>query len=83
MTDYFLRFTDQSEALSVMADYTYTDDDGTHFSQGGHTYALWEVGEIVGRDGWHINLRVIDENLDVSALTDYIVQPRNPVCVWG
>jgi hypothetical protein len=83
MTDLYLKFTDQPEALSVMADFTYTDDDGTHFSQGGHQFALWEVGEINGVDGWHVNLRIIDDTLDVSALEPYTVYPNNPVCVWG
>jgi hypothetical protein len=83
MTDLFLRFEGQPEALSVMADFTYTDDDGIHFSQGSHQYALWEVGEINGVDGWHVNLRIIDDTLDVSALEPYCVTPRNPVCVWG
>lgn len=82
MTDYFYKFTDQSEALSVMADFTYTDD-GTHFSQGGHQYALWEVGEINGYEGWHVNLRVIDESLDVSSLSAFVVTPINPSVVWA
>lgn len=84
MTDLYLKFTDQPEAISVMADYTYTDDEGNvHLSQGSHQWALWEVGEIVGKDGWHVNLRVIDDTLDVSALEPYSVAPRNPACVWG
>ena len=63
---------------------TYTDDEGvTKVSQGGHQWAAWEVGEILGKGGWHLNLRVIDPEMDVSALETYAVQPRNPVCVWG
>jgi hypothetical protein len=84
MTDLYLKFTDQPEALSVMADFTYTDDDGNvHLSQGSHQWALWEVGEINGVDGWHVNLRIIDDTLDVSALEPYCVTPRNPRVVWG
>jgi hypothetical protein len=54
-----------------------------HVSQGSHQYALWEVGEIIGVDGWHINLRIIDVNFDVSGLEAYVVEPQNPVCVWA
>jgi hypothetical protein len=84
MTDLYLKFTDQPEALSVMTAFTYTDDDGNvQLSQGGHTFALWEVGEINGVEGWHVNLRIIDDTLDVSALEPYCVTPRNPRVVWG
>lgn len=52
-------------------------------SQGSHQYALWEVGEIPGKDGWHVNLRVIDPNFDVSSLESYRVYPQQPVCIWA
>jgi hypothetical protein len=52
-------------------------------SQGSHQFALWEVGEIIGVDGWHINLRIIDVNFDVSGLEAYAVEPKHPVCVWA
>jgi hypothetical protein len=143
MTDLYLKFTDQPEALSVMrelgmtvmvdvyakdenGDYIYdtityqdvehiydeddedndepietrllVDADGNpvmvesklnvyvqeeQLSQGGHQWALWEVGEINGVEGWHVNLRIIDDTLDVSALEPYCVTPRNPRVVWG
>jgi hypothetical protein len=84
MTDYYLKFIDQQQALEVMQSFTYTDDEGiTHLSQGGHQWAIWEVGEIAGKEGYHVNLRVIDPELDVSMLADYSVEPRNPVCVWA
>jgi hypothetical protein len=81
--DYYLRFQDQQQTLEVMQSFTYTDGDGVHLSQGGHDYALWEVGEIPAVEGWHINLRVINPELDVSALEPYMVTPRNPKCVWA
>jgi hypothetical protein len=86
MKDLYLKFTDQPTALEVLRPLgmTYTDDDEVeHVSQGGHQYALWEVGEIIGVDGWHINLRIIDVNFDVSGLEAYVVEPQNPVCVWA
>ena len=63
---------------------TYTGEDGNEqISQGSHAYALWEVGEINGKDGWHVNLRLIDQTFDVSPLDQYRVYPPYPVCVWA
>lgn len=42
MTDYFLRFASESEALSALADY-----------EG----AIDIIGEIPGDTGWHVNVR--------------------------
>jgi len=52
-------------------------------SQGGHDYALWEVGEIVGVEGYHVNVRLVNEYFDVSSLEQYVVTPRNPKTVWA
>lgn len=86
MIDYYLRFDDQPSMLAALAPLgmTYTDEEGNeHLSQGGHKWAAWQVGEIPGRDGWHVNLRVIDPELDVSALEQYRVYPQFPKCVWA
>ena len=45
MTDYYLRFADQPEMLSILEPLgmTYVDEEGQqHVSQGGHKYAAWE-----------------------------------------
>jgi len=52
-------------------------------SQGGHEYALWEVGTIDEVEGWHINVRLVNESFDVSSLEQYRVEPQNPVCIWA
>ena len=52
-------------------------------SQGGHQYATWTVGEIEGVEGFHLNLRVVDPEFDVSSLAEFEVIPRNPKCVWA
>lgn len=85
-SDYFYKFTDEQTMLDALRPLgmTYTDDEGnTHLSQGGHDWALWPVGEINGVNGFHINLRVINPELDVSALEPYMVSPKNPRCVWA
>lgn len=48
-----------------------------------HQYALCDVGEIPGKEGYHINLRILDPNFDTSSLIPYQVFPTNPVCVWA
>ena len=86
MIDLYLRFADQAEMLSVLEPLgmTYTDEEGVvKVNQGGHQYALWEVGTIEGRDGWHLNVRQIDMEMDLSSLDPYRVYPPYPVCVWA
>ena len=84
--DLYLRFSDPAEMLSVLEPLgmTYTDDEGiVQVSQGGHQYAAWEVGTIEGRDGWHLNVRQIYMEMDLSSLDPYRVYPPYPVCVWA
>jgi hypothetical protein len=86
MIDLYLRFTDQLEAISVLQPLgmTYTDDEGVEqISQGSHQFALCIVGEIPGLTGYHINIRQIDESMDLSSLDSYRVYPPYPVCVWA
>lgn len=84
MNDLFLKFTDRSKALLIMQAFAYTDEEGLpHLVQGNHQWALWEVGEIPGTDGWHVNLRIIDPNLDIGALEPYRVYPSTPTCTWA
>jgi hypothetical protein len=79
--DHYLRFPDQPAALAAFAALGMTHDE--QLSQGSHQFALHEVGEIPGLEGWHVNLRVIDDALDVSSLEPFAVHPRNPVNVWA
>lgn len=86
MTDHFLKFPTQSAMLGALRPLgmTYTDDEQVErASQGSHQYALHEVGEIHGIDGWHVNLRVIDPEFDVSSLEPFAVHPTSPRCVWA
>lgn len=39
------------------------------------------IGEIAGKDGWHVNVRPLQE-LDASLLPVLDPVPQNPVRVW-
>jgi len=52
-------------------------------SQGGHDFALWEVGDIEGVSGYHVNVRLVNEDFDVSSLEQYRVEPTKPRVVWA
>ena len=86
MIDYFYKFADQSAMLAALQPLgmTYTDDEGNEqVSQGSHQYAAWEVGQIEGVDGYHLNVRQIDPAFDLSSLVDNEVKPTQPRCVWA
>lgn len=86
MTDLYLHFASQADMINILSamGMTYKDDDGTeHLVSGSHDYAAWEVGEIQGTEGWHLNLRMINPSFDVSALEAYKVFPRQPRVVWA
>jgi hypothetical protein len=94
MKDLYLKFADRNEAVSAFEvigavyDCDVEAEDGTvtvekRISSGSHSFAIWEVGIIDEVDGWHVNLRVIDEAFDVSSLEVFCVHPAAPVCVWA
>ena len=88
MTDYFYKFPDQVTMLSAlrplgMTYMTEGDEPAEMVSQGGHQYATWTVGEIEGVEGFHLNVRVVDPEFDVSSLAEFEVFPRNLRCVWA
>ena len=88
MIDYFYKFPDQATMLSALRPLgmTYTaegDEPVEMVSQGGHRYATWTVGEIEGIEGFHLNVRVVDPEFDVSSLAEFEVIPTNPRCIWA
>ena len=89
MIDYFLKFPDQATMLEALRPLgmTYTtegDEPVEMVSQGGHQYACWEVGLLPDSPtDWHLNLRVVDPEFDVSSLEQYAVSPQHPRCVWA
>lgn len=84
MTDLYLKFNDQQHAHEILHDFTYVTDDNTvKLMTSTLQYALHEVGHILNTGGWHINLRILDDTLDITFLEEYQVYPKTPGCVWA
>jgi hypothetical protein len=81
MTDYLYKFPDEATAQTVLADYY---DSETGWLTGGEGYALDPVGilsdEEAVLEGWHLNLRVLDDRPDPAP--DYSVTPTQQRRVW-
>ena len=81
MQDYLYKFPDEATAQTALADY-YDAEEGwkTH----GDGYALDPVGILADGeavlDGWHINLRVLDDRPDPAA--EYAVTPTTQRRIW-
>jgi hypothetical protein len=84
MRDYFLRFDSRDQAFAAIPYFTCTDmEENPEWIIANGQWALHEVGEIPGKEGWHINVRVVDPEMDTASLEPYAVNPKNPVCVWA
>lgn len=87
MIDFFYRFIDQStmfEMIAPLGMVSYYENNNVPFlNEGTHQYAAFQVGEIPGYDGWHLNIRQIDPDFDLSSLVNNQVFPPHPVCVWA
>ena len=104
MIDLYLKFTDETEANSVLyriegaveadlengieaqegyevANYANIDTLGTIFEGGEWDEEGNVVTESVALEGWHVNVRVIDE--DPTPLEPFAVIPTTPRRVWG
>lgn len=89
MTDYLYKFPDEATAQSVLADYY--DENGWKLT--GEGFALDPVGVLTDTDmtdpenpvstvldGWHLNLRVMDDRPDPASA--YAVTPTHQRRVW-
>lgn len=86
MQDLYLVFETRQAALDALRPlgFTFLDDENLeHLSRGGRHHALWEVGDISGVNGWHVNVRIVDPAFDVSSLEPFRVYPASPSCVWA
>ena len=42
-----------------------------------------EIIKYITEPGYHVNLRVMDDSLDLSGLNDFVVTPKTPARVWA
>lgn len=42
-----------------------------------------QTEKYIKKEGYHANLRVIDDDIDLTSLEEYLVYPENPVRVWA
>ena len=42
-----------------------------------------EIIKYTTEPGYHINLRVMNDSLDLSGLNDFVVTPKTPARVWA
>ena len=42
-----------------------------------------EVIKYTTEPGYHVNLRVMNDSLDLSGLNDFVVKPKTPARVWA
>jgi len=42
-----------------------------------------EVIKYITEPGYHVNLRVMNDSLDLSVLNDFVVTPKIPARVWA
>lgn len=86
MIDLYYAFPDQATMYALLEPLgmTYVIDSEPQVTPATHQYAAWEVGLIPPNEtAWHLNVRLIDDTFDLSSLEPYIVQPKQPVCVWA
>jgi len=42
-----------------------------------------EIIKYTTEPGYHVNLRVMNDSLDISGLSDFVVTPKTPTRVWA
>lgn len=79
MIDYYLKFADEAEAQSVL----YQNDQPLYknIDTLGIIYDMTDSENPVPEQGWHVNVRVVDE--DGTPLDAYQVFPVTPCRVWA
>lgn len=94
MKDLYLRFTDADEMRHqlMVAGFIADEEGGGLYHPG---ICLDVVGiittsigdtesvEYVTEPGYHVNLRVINDDLDLSKLDGFVVSPKTPTRVWA
>jgi len=82
MTDYFLRFENEEQALPLLELFENVDMIGTIYEPTGETKIDkegTEYPEVLPIPGFHVNIRT---SKSVESLADFLISVNNPVRVW-
>lgn len=71
MTDHCLKFPDEMTATEALIQF-----------EGVREVAIDTIGTIEDADGWHVNLRITDDEKLSDELLEYEVFPETPARVW-
>lgn len=92
MRDLYLRFDTEVESRSQLIKLGFSEDQGGLYHP---NISLDLVGVIVHssgegdsirltiEEGYHVNLRVMDDELDLSPLKEFIISPKTPFRTWA
>lgn len=94
MRDLYLQFKDKDEANQQLVDFGFViSEDGGDLVHPNISLDLIGIiirseGEgdsmvTVAEEGYHVNLRVLNEELDLSSFDKFIISPKTPIRVWA
>ncbi len=94
MIDFYLRFSSKEEAQQQLIAFGFqsNEDQGGLYHPninldivGVITTSTGEAEsvEYVTEPGYHVNLRVVNDDLDLSSLNGFAVNPKTPARVWA
>ena len=95
MTDYYLKFPDEATSYTIAQNLGIVIEtpEGIRLDRFNEHYAIDVIGEIVLPDdssgqsitlqGWHVNLRIIDDSPLPAELQPYTITVANPYRVWA
>lgn len=93
MRDIYLRFSNEDEMREQLLKSGFEESEGMLFHHGacldivGIIYSQVnsdaESPEYIADDGWHVNIRIVDDNITLPELTPFIVEPKSPSRIWA
>ena len=92
MKDLTLKFPGNREFKSFLSSIGWEEDEDLQnkllVDEIGFTYTetgVTEEGEAVciRDDGYFVNIRILDDTLDISAFSDYVVELKTPLREWS
>lgn len=89
MRDLYLKFKDKKEMQEVFTNFGFEIIDDSYYFYAvsvdiiGTIWVSIDEESFIELEGYHVNLRVLDEELDLSELNDYMVNPETPSRIWA